>query len=272
MRCNASRWRMLLFSLVAVSPALVSCSARSLEVAARDPDATSPPSDAPPAPDPPDLRTNLLAHWPMNELPGSAVAQDVTGHGYHGVVTGGTFVPGKFGSALHFEQGNEVRVMNFPNADNDWTVALWVRQPADDTRFVTLLSTELVFEGGWELNVFLGMQASDLPAYQFAYYVGPTKNDYRSNNCLCVVAQSQWTHLAAVVDRQADTLAFYRNGVLDHQEINAPPITHGSPTLYMGRWQDTGRLFRGELDDVVIYARALRANEILALASAELPP
>jgi hypothetical protein len=214
------------------------------------------------------LRMGIVALWPLDDGAGT-MAADRSINARNGTLTGGTWISGRFGGALHFEAGNEIMVPSFPQATPDWSVALWVRPPAGDFggAFVTLISTENVFIGGWEMNAML--MPTD-PRYQFGYYLGPGESDYLSFDCRCVIPQ-QWTHIAGVVDGAARTLSFYRDGVLQGVVPVAQPIKPGNTTLYMGRWQMPGRLFTGDLDDVVIYSRVLAAPEVLALARAAAP-
>ena len=231
------------------------------------------------------LKKNLVALWPMDDAVGSLTAKDRSINKRDGAIAGGTFVPrqGGFGSALHLELGNEVQVTPFPDALFDWTLVMWVlpevilTPPAPGpmgvmtTRFVTLLSTEAVFSGGWEMNIALTSAPSDSPHYQFGYWLGPGNSDYLTSSCACVV-KSEWTHLAVVVERGM-RMTFYENGKFQETKAMPLPIKPGSPTLFMGRWQSPGnRLFKGALDDVAIYERALSPREIQALVDAPIPP
>lgn len=231
------------------------------------------------------LWRGLVAHWSLDETTGTTVTDD-SGNDHHGTLTGGTWIEGQFKGALHFELGSEVSVRAFPPATDQWTVALWVRPPSEDlgATYLTLLSTELVFNGGWEMNVLL---EPNNRLYQFSYYLGPKKPDYYTHNCACVVAQ-RWTHLAAVVNGAAGTLDFYHDGLLD-KTASVPPATSpagprlilpGSSSLFMGRFLAPDpeqmppefRRFKGDLDDVAIYDRALSINEVAALARGPVPP
>lgn len=218
------------------------------------------------APDP--LLTGLVAHWPLDDAAGSTVSDHATHH-HDGALVGGTWTTGRFGGALHFASGNAVTVPDFPNATSSWTVALWVRPPSGDfgADYLTLISTEAVFAGGWQMNVTLTAAEA---FYQFAYWTGPADTDNAFFNCACV-ARDTWTHLAAVVDGAAQTLAFYRDGTLQKQLATSRPISAGNATLFMGRWRDAGRLFEGDLDDIAIYDHSLVATDVARLASAAVP-
>ncbi|HEY4186583.1 MAG TPA: LamG domain-containing protein [Polyangia bacterium] len=238
---------------LALGALALGCGAAPLDVAER-------------APDP--LLTGLVAHWPLDDSTG-ATATDHSGHGHDGTLTGGTWIDGHFGGALHFASGDAVSVPSFPDAASSWTVALWARPPSGDfgTDYLTLVSTELVFIGGWQMNVTLSPSGS---YYEFAYWIGPGDSDYAYLDCNCVDVD-QWTHLAATLDSAAGLLSFYKNGALQMTSSTTRTILSGSPTLFMGRWHDADRLYVGDLDDIAIYDHALGTAELARLATAAVP-
>ena len=230
------------------------------------------------------LLMGMVAHWTLDDATGSTMALDSSGNAHHGAVTGGTWIPGHFGGALHFESGDEISVPTFPNATSGWSVALWVRPPAQDlgTDYVTLISTEIPLTGttaggGWQMNLMQNLSAGATGSYyQFGYWLGPLAGDYDAADCACVDTQ-QWTHIAGVVDSVAGTARLYKNGVFETAgqylagSAQNKPIRPGSETLYMGRWSRNGRLLIGDLDDVVVYDRPLTPSEVAALFLAAAP-
>jgi hypothetical protein len=208
------------------------------------------------------LATGLLGHWTFDEGSG-AVAADHSGNGRNGTLTGGTWIAdGRFAGALRLASGESVSVPGFPNPSASWTVSAWVRIAAADAAqgYVTVVSAEKVFEGGWEMNV------NAVPGDErlhFGYWIGPAL-EYAFYDCYCF-ATDRWMHIATVVEGSARTLAFYRDGVLWNRSPVSRLILPGSPTLYFGRWSGDGRLLTGSIDDVAIYSRALVSEEIAAL-------
>jgi hypothetical protein len=216
------------------------------------------------------LETDLVAHWSFDEGSGDSVHDSSSNH-RDGTLHGSTWSwlsQGRFGQALHLEQGDDVTVDNFPNASSGWTVSVWA-QIADtdigaDGR--TVLSTEDVFKGGWEINLMA-------PAsYHFGFWVGPGP-DWDHFECVNCIHPNHWQHLVAVVDASASTLAFYLDGVLQIRQSILRPISPGVSTLYMGRWATTSpaRLLAGSLDDIAIWARPLVGSEVAALTRAPAP-
>jgi hypothetical protein len=235
--------------LVASASTLAACTPGPLEVAVLSPDS---------------LSLGLVAHWTFDEGAGTVIG-DHSGNGHTGALVGGAWITGRFGNALHFEIGDGVSVPDFPQASGSMSVSLWVRPPAGDfgNPFLTLISTEIVWTGGWELNVRL-TPASTI--YDFGFPRGNFQDDttYELFDCSCVEV-NQWTHLVAVVDGQAEEIVFYSNGEFQGHSSIANPLKPGSPTLYIGRWSELDRQFTGDLDDIAVYSRALAPAEAAAL-------
>jgi hypothetical protein len=124
-----------------------------------------------------------------------------------------------------------------------------------------MISTD-VPGGGWALYATLGPGNEN---YVFHFAAPGAPQGYLEVQCPCVVTGS-WVHLAAVVDGVAKTLTLYVNGTPTSVPIPSL-ILPGSPTLYLARSAALNPPFplTGALDDVVIYSRALVAEEVAAL-------
>jgi len=218
------------------------------------------------------LSQDLVAHWTFDEGADSVV-HDSSGHQYDGTIDGSSWSwlsQGRFGGALRLEQGDSVSVNNFPNATEGWTVSTWVQFASKDVGIgdATVISTEDVFRGGWEMNL------NALPTnmhYDFGYWTGPGQFDYLDYyECKNCIHPDEWQHVAAVVDGAARTLSFYLDGVLQDRHQVPLGISPGVPTLYMGRWAttDPARLLAGSLDDIAIWSRALVSDEVALLTQA----
>ena len=153
---------------------------------------------------------------------------------------------------------------SFPNATDSWSVSLWVRPYSSNSGdWATLISTEIPFVGGWEMNLQLPTDYTGLQ-YHFAYPHESDAGPYEYYSCPCVDVD-QWTHLVAVVDGSAKQLSFYKNSLLQNESPITDLILPGSAQLYLGRWSKDGRYFVGDLDDIVIYGRALTVDEVREL-------
>jgi hypothetical protein len=232
-------------------------------------------------PGPINLSQDMVAHWPCDEGTGTTLG-DFPSHRYDGTILGATWLLDSghagFGGALHFDSGNSVIVgSSFQPASDSWSVSLWVRpatwaspENGGDT-YVTLISTEIALVGGWEMNVrFPNLERTW--RYHFAY---PSPGDAGSLVYQWDEANGfdvdLWTHLVAVVDSDAMQMLFYKNGVLSTKKAITDLIRPGSNALYLGTWSGGGRYFVGDLDDIVIYGRALTPTEISALYAQPAP-
>jgi hypothetical protein len=117
-----------------------------------------------------------------------------------------------------------------------------------------------VFAGGWQIHL------DNRPNYQrfdAAYWAGTTVNDYVVVFCACIDAD-RWIHLTVVWD--GDEMTLYRDDEAVDQLPMPIPILTGDTTLYMGRWNQDGRSFVGDIDDFAVWRRALAPPEIAALS------
>ena len=209
---------------------------------------------------------SALSHYSFDEGTGSVV-HDESGHGHDGKLLGGAWTAGRFGNAIHFDaQGGGVVVDPFPQAVSDWSVSFWLLVESSDlTDVSTVLSNEVTFAGGWEVN--LQPKDSTFGNLVFAYWAGTT---YAKASCDCV-ALGAWTHIVAVVDSSALTIQLFQDGV---PTISAPAtgkFMPGNPYLYIGRWGGTGRPLVGVVDEVAIFDRAVSKSDVTRLYAGVVP-
>jgi hypothetical protein len=233
-----------------VAPALMACGTHPLDVITTTPTT---------------LTDGLLAHYTFDEGSGTIVV-DHSGNRHDGVLTGGTWIAsGKFGGALHMGGSDSVTIDSFPDAPSSFSVSAWVRTvnaPIDG--FETVLSTEIVFRSGWQLN----LDKTDAgTGAQFAYWdkLRGDGGGYVHPECFCV-RPNVWTHIVAALDGGERTLKVYVNATLMGTEAAPRAILPGTPALLIGKWSgDTQRFFVGDIDDVAIYKRALTPAEVSEL-------
>ena len=80
----------------------------------------------------------------------------------------------------------------------------------------------------------------------------------------------EWTHVAAVRHTSDDKLYVYVDGVLDGSATDSLTASiASSDTVDIGRRQDSGEFFNGNIDEVSIWNKALSAGDISALYQAK---
>lgn len=214
------------------------------------------------------LTAGLVGHWRFDEGIGP-VAGDSSGNNRTGSIfgPGWSWIPGRFGSALHFSSNDEVNVLGLPQATESYSVSAWLLVATGElgSPFSSLLNTEII-GGGWALYATL---APGYASYDFRYWVGgPTQ--YELASCYCLVPDA-WVHVAAVKDATTSSLTLYVNGVAKNVSSTISAIIPGAGTLSIARQQAPGFGLTGALDDVAIYDRALVPEEVAELAQAPAP-
>lgn len=79
------------------------------------------------------------------------------------------------------------------------------------------------------------------------------------------VTVGAWQHFSFVFDDSANTMKYYRDGVLiATQPVTTSPDADGDQTLFIGVRGVGGDYYKGWLDDIRIYNRALSSAQVLA--------
>jgi hypothetical protein len=211
----------------------------------------------------------LVAAYNFNEGTGTTLT-DRTGLGHTGTISGAIWTTlGRFGGALSFDGSNDwVSVADANDLDLTMglTVQAWVYPTALGTgTWRTVLIKERT--GGEVYNLYANSDTS-----RPKVYLTPAA---QPNSPLNASGTSQlplntWTHLAATYD--GATLRLYVNGTQAATRAVAGPLITSSGVLRMGGNGVWGEFFRGRIDEVRIYSRALTATEIQADMNAPVQP
>lgn len=164
------------------------------------------------------------------------------------------------------------------DVDQPFTIACWVR-PRGEGGPVLGKCDELAGYRGYDLGVVAGVWLRLTTRW--------ADNDARFRRAIKVVtrqplARDRWYHIAAVYDGsgRAAGVRIYVNGVLQALTVDRDDVgatIRSSAPLQIGARGD-GRVFEGGIDDVRVYDRALRAEEIERLVllpawrAARIPP
>ncbi len=79
-------------------------------------------------------------------------------------------------------------------------------------------------------------------------------------------ADGNWHHVAFTRDQSSGRIALYVDGTLCEEKVGGKQPLTSPPRLLVGRMQPGHSGFRGELDELEFYGRALDADEVVALA------
>ena len=205
-----------------------------------------------------DLSHGLLAHWKFE-----GNISDSSGKANDGVAGGDPeFVPGRIGKAVRFAaDGQYAEIGKLASGVKQFTLATWIHvdEMPDPEAFASIYhnngwktgDVHLPFagpEGIMDLGIKGNEPDMSIPSFQV--------NDL----------QKRWVHLAVSYDADAaKKVRFYLEGqpkdVFEITKANAVNLGPGR----IGAWDEEGRWFRGLIDEMYIYERALEDSEINAL-------
>jgi hypothetical protein len=222
-----------------------------------------------------------IAYWKFDEASGD-IASDSSGNGHTGTIVGATWVSGKTGGAVSFDgignylfasdaQSGGTTGAGLDMGTRDWTAAAWI-----NTTGSGMVLTKMGFVGGsnpdgWGLSV---SQNGTVGAVIHKSN-GSIVNIFSGDGAL--VNDGQWHHIAVVFSR-AGSMTRYVDGLRSGARYGLASLSgqsiNNSRQVRIGARDQAGDeiFFPGLIDDARIYAAALSAQGIAALAGVEPPP
>ena len=197
----------------------------------------------------------LVGYWDFEEGSGKTL-HDKSGNGNHGKITGGAkWVKGVRGWALSFNGvDGMVQIKRSPslNMSGDVTVMAWVRALSDKGR------DRIIFGDGASLAVNRNVSVIIDSGFPYLQRGNGVDSEAITPD---IRFDGTWTHLAVVYE--LPRWYFYWNGKLVRTGRMIFPMT---PThkgdYFIGGWW-AGK-FKGEIDEVKVYNRALAEREIVS--------
>jgi len=207
------------------------------------------------------LPPGLAAGWSFNEASGTSATDSSGNNNAATLVNGVLRTTGNYGGGLTFDGVNDyLTVPNSPSLDisgTGLTLSMWINPQAlsggDSVvlgKFWNATMTSPYYQYGLELA------GGTVPVF----YVGTTSGVLSASMGSALVL-NQWSYLAVVFD--GSQVKFYLNGALVTTASLPATITARSNPFRLGADNNTQQFFKGSLDEVRIYNRALTAQEIL---------
>lgn len=199
--------------------------------------------------------TGLVAAYAFNEGSGTIVT-DSSGNGNNGTTSGATWTTaGKFGGALSFN-GTSSRVAISDSASlhlsTGMTLEAWVSPSSVPTNW-----QDVVYKENDIYFLEAGSGVTNNPPAVGATFASHG-NQFMPG--VSALAAKTWTHLAATYD--SATLRLYVNGVQVASRSISDSLTSSTKALQIGGDAAFGQYFRGIIDEVRVYNRALSTSEI----------
>ena len=198
-----------------------------------------------------------VGYWPFDHDDGD-YARDRSGHVNHGTLYGPTRVAGKVADALSFDGENDYVEVPYDaslDAFDAFTIAFWV--------YPTLWAdgqSRAMIDKGW-VNVGGFIIFFDHTVVGRMYY--NTKDSVGTRACFATLPSLfQWYHVIAVFQRGTKNKLYFNGTLKAESSVTADEaLTLEQPV----RIAQSANDFKGILDEVRIYNRALSAAEIRRL-------
>lgn len=193
-------------------------------------------------------QSGLVGHWRFDELTGTT-ASDSSGNKHVGTLKNSpAWVVGKMGGALSFDGSDDYVSIDYSIDSYPASICAWIYF-AEDTDALSSIAG----------NDALSLILMNNPANQDYVQIFNNQNaiDSRPDSIL----PKTWNHICAVVDNR-NNASIYINGALKSGPKNiSAPIIRGKVAIGAASLGGAQR-FKGFIDDVRIYNRALNAQEI----------
>jgi len=204
----------------------------------------------------PMLNTGLVGYWAMDEGAGNK-AYDQSGNRNTGTASGSpTWADGKLGKALSFNGSGDYVYIADPFHVNQLTVSVWIwRDPADSgggnwPPFVSKW-------GGSQYEWTIGMQSGN-----YAFWIGGPSPSISFDTAI-PVPKGQWLLVTMTYD--GSHFYAYENTTRIVSQDSTGNINNSNGNLNFARNDVQASYFKGLIDEVRIYNRALSAGEITRL-------
>ncbi|MFP6764986.1 MAG: DUF1592 domain-containing protein, partial [Planctomycetaceae bacterium] len=211
-------------------------------------------------PDASKLDDQLVGAWLLNgNTHSSPERKELTGR----LQGDAKFVDSPFGQAVTLDGNGDSVVVDRDDSMNvgtgEFTVAAWIH-PRELRQSGIVCLGKYSWTHGWYL---------DMPNNLGVLRIETASPRNRSNGTVAsrpgIIRVNRWQHVAAVVRRAANETRLYVNGYQVATGTIAPTsLDNPAVKLHIGRIQDAQQ-FKGEIDEVRFYRRALQVAEIQAL-------
>jgi len=220
-----------------------------------------------------DLNDGLVAYYPFN-----GNADDESGNGHNGTVSGASLAQDQFGEderAYSFDGVNDyINIGNHLKPPFPFTIVVWVKMNSVDSFASTVFESDLWNSGGqgyYGANIAIGAGGSLGGWYGDGGYAGPLSRRGKGTFTSHPIMTDKWQHVAVKFNAHLD-MDLYVDG--QKQESNWDNGTGGTMAYsanhvgtigaHIGDTQDP-YWFDGSMSEVRVYNRSLSDAEILML-------
>lgn len=211
-----------------------------------------------------DLTNNLKVCMPFN-----GNANDMSGSGNNGTVSGSTLTTDRFGnssSAYQFNGTSDyISIANFANvaSTNELTISMWAKCDLTTSNCLFMLSPDNVSD-----RCVGCAQYSNSGSTMMIWDYGNISGG-RTLASSIPIDLSNWHHYVYITSQTGNIKQMYLDGVIKSNSNYGLSCINKNLPFYIGAANDGGAggsiRFHGKIDDVCIYNRALNTNEVSSL-------
>ena len=207
------------------------------------------------------IDNGLIGFWPMD----SSELNNISEESAYELVGGAKSIDSPFGFGKSIEVSGEPSALvesskrELGVGTGEFTVAAWIH-PEELTQGGIVCLGGYGYTHGWLL---------DMPDQKGALRIETANANQQSNGTVVspqgVLRKDSWQHVCAVVRRSPQPTELFVNGYrVAVGQVQGADLTNPQARLHIGRIQN-GQGFRGKIDQVRIYNRAIEPSEIQAL-------
>ncbi|WP_169628115.1 LamG-like jellyroll fold domain-containing protein [Ferrimonas senticii] len=196
---------------------------------------------------------DLVGYWPLDNIAAGSIVEDRSGNGLDGVNIDGVVVQGQVNGALYFD-GNQARVeiphdpaLAFEFFDS-FTLSVWVKLDGEADGWTAIVNKSR------NERPFYGLWIAPWNRWKFG-------GAGRDSDGPRVADDGQWHHL--VIKQSMGLRSLYVDG--ESKIIGMAADGDGSGPMWFAGAPSVSEAFKGYLDEVRLYRRALSDEEIQAL-------
>ncbi len=204
------------------------------------------------------LSNGLVSYWKHDESSGSSTTNTIGSYASGTLNSGTAWATGKYGSGLQFDgTDDDISLGTSTNLDftQNMTLAAWIYPTGwGEANYGTILSRQSGSTVGYQFEISNNAGEQTLTMY----------NGFQSCSAnTAAVSLNQWQYVAVVVSSNVAT--FYVNGVAVSSPCNYTLASNGAAAAYIGSWDGNSDTFKGTIDEVRAYNRALSTAELKSL-------
>ena len=207
-----------------------------------------------------DLNNGLVAHYPFN-----GNSNDESANGNHGTVYGATLTEDRFGvtnSAYEFDGDDYIEVLDAPllNITEKITISVWVKASTPSEAYARMVSKCQSGVGNRQYNLALDETGS----------LARTVVDTETSPTIDIIGQNiidnNWHNIVMTFDSDKAIKLYVDTNLQDIVTVNSGLVSRSSNLVFGGiAHTPQDQSFRGTIDDIRIYNRALCEEEIFEL-------